>query len=81
MYFVYYLHSKVNNDLYIGSCEDVDKRLCQHNAGRVRSTKAYRPWELLGSENFNTRSEAVLRERHLKNHQQKEILKRKFGVL
>jgi putative endonuclease len=68
----------VNGDVYVGSCEDVQGRLKRHNSGEVKSTKGYRPWKLLGYEEFATRSEAILRERYLKNHQQKEILKRKY---
>ncbi|MFH1170092.1 MAG: GIY-YIG nuclease family protein [Candidatus Vogelbacteria bacterium] len=78
MYFVYYLKSDKNNDLYIGSTEDVNKRLGQHNKGRVKSTKSYRPWKLLGYEEYSTRSEAMVREKFLKSHQQKEISKKKF---
>ncbi len=78
MYFVYYLISLVNKDLYIGSTENLEKRLFLHNSGKVKSTKAYRPWKLLGYEKFVTRSEAVQREQFLKNHQQKEILKRRY---
>ncbi len=76
---VYILRSLKNNDLYVGSAEDLDVRLSRHNNGRVKSTKAYRPWELLEYEAYTTRSEAVQRERFLKTHQQKEILKKKYG--
>ena len=78
MYFVYYLRSVKNNDLYIGSAEDVNKRLRQHNGGRVKSTKPYCPWQLLGYEECPTRGEAMKREKLLKSHQQREILKKKF---
>jgi len=70
----------MNNDLYVGSTEDVDGRVKSHNAGKVKSTKGYRPWQLLGYEEHSTRSEAVKRERFLKNHQQKEILKKKYSL-
>lgn len=78
MFYVYFLKSLANNDLYIGSTEDVAKRLVLHNAGKVRSTKAYRPWQLMGHEEYNSRSEAVRRERFLKSHQQKDLLKKRF---
>ena len=78
MYYVYFLKSMVNADLYVGSCEDVNVRLKRHNDGRVKSTKGYRPWKLLGTEEYNTRGEAVKRERFLKSHQQKGILKEKY---
>ena len=80
MYVVYFLRSTKNNDLYVGSAENVKKRLARHNGGLVRSTKAYRPWELLGFEEYATRGEAVQKERFYKSHQQKEILKRKYGM-
>jgi len=78
MFYVYFIRSQKNNDLYIGSAENVDGRLGQHNGGRVKSTKPYRPWILLGYEEHLTRSEAMRREKFLKSHQQKEILKKKF---
>ena len=81
MYYVYFLKSLKNGDLYIGSTEDVNNRLKKHNDGKVKSTKFYRPWQLLDIETYNTRSEAVRRERFLKNHQQKEILKKKYGAV
>jgi len=56
----------------------LEKRLKRHNAGSVKSTRPYRPWKLLGHEEYNSRSEAVKRERFLKTHQQKELLKEEF---
>ena len=80
-YYVYFLKSLKNNDLYIGSTEDLENRLWFHNSGKVRSTKFYRPWQLLGSESFVTRSEAVKREKFLKSHQQRDLLKIKYGLV
>ena len=62
MFYVYVLISLKDGDLYIGSTEDLERRLYFHNSGKTRSTKFYRPWQLLGSEIFVTRSEAVKRE-------------------
>lgn len=78
MYYVYFLFSLINHDLYIGSTGNLEKRVVLHNAGKVKSTKAYKPWKLLDYEVYNTRSEAVKRERFLKTHQQKETLKKKY---
>lgn len=80
-YFTYILKSEKNNDIYIGSCENVLIRLNRHNAGKVKSTKGYKPWDLLEFKQFNTRGEAVKQERFLKSHQQKEIIKRKYKVM
>ncbi len=78
MFYVYILRSLKNGDIYIGSTEDVLVRFSRHNAGKVKSTKGYRPWELLEKREFPTRGEAVQAERFLKTHQQKEILKKKY---
>ena len=78
---MYFLQSLKNNDLYVGSTEDVEKRVALHNAGKVKSTKAYRPWKLLDFEEGESRSVAVKRERFFKTHQQKEILKKKYGLM
>ena len=79
MYFVYILRSLKNNDIYVGSTENITKRFILHNKGKVKSTKTYRPWQLLEKKEFNSRSDAVKCERFLKTGQQKEILKRKYG--
>ena len=81
MYYTYVLISRKNNDFYIGSTENLEERISLHNMGKVKSTRPYRPWELLEYETFDSRSEAVRRERFLKNHQQKEILRRKYGAV
>ena len=80
MYYTYVLISRKNNDFYIGSTENLEERISSHNTGKVRSTRPYRPWELLEYEVFDSRSEAVQRERFLKSHQQKEILKRRYSA-
>ncbi len=81
MYFVYLLKSLKNSDIYVGSTADLEKRIRQHNKGLVKSTKFYRPWGLLDYESYSTRSEAVRREKFLKTGQQKEALRRKYGLV
>ena len=80
-YYVYILKSLRNTDIYIGSTDDLYTRIKRHNQGKVKSTKAYRPWKLLEYKEFNSRSEAVRTERFLKTGQQKEILKSKYGLV
>ena len=79
-YFVYFLLSEKNNDLYVGSSGDLESRVKAHNAGKSKSTKAYRPWKLLGYERYVTRSEAMQREKFLKSHQQKDLLRKKYNI-
>ena len=67
MYFVYVLKSQTNNRYYTGSTDNVERRLTQHNAGRSKATKSSRPFILVRTEIFETRTEAVRRELFLKS--------------
>ena len=67
MYYVYVLHSIEHDRLYIGSSASPDERLKSHNAGRVKSTKAYRPWKRVFLEEHSDRNTAEKRERYLKS--------------
>ncbi|MFH1575639.1 MAG: GIY-YIG nuclease family protein [Candidatus Nealsonbacteria bacterium] len=67
MYCVYVLKSKINNSYYVGSCEDIIKRITLHNKGLVKSTKRYSPWELVYKEEFSSLKEARQRELQIKS--------------
>ena len=73
MFFVYILE-RSDKKLYIGQTNNLDKRMRRHSNGQVRSTKGYRPLQLAYSEQYLTRREAVLRERHLKSLKDKNML-------
>ena len=81
MFYVYFLKSQKNGDIYIGSCEDVEIRFNRHNQGKVKSTKGYRPYKLLGFEEYATRGETVAKEKFYKTHQQRKLLKKKYEDL
>jgi len=68
MYYIYILQSTIKQRYYIGQTEDLINRLDVHNSGQVRVTKGYRPWKIIYSENYLTRSEAVKRELEIKNY-------------
>ena len=65
-YFVYILESKSRDRFYIGSTENLDRRVEFHNSPQARWTKRFQPWVLRYFEEFETRSEAVIRENELK---------------
>jgi len=75
MAFVYILHSTDYNRYYIGSTREIVNRLKAHNSGKVRSTKAYRPWELIYTEKFDIYSDARKREIFLKSGAGRKWLK------
>ncbi len=64
---VYILKSVVADVYYIGSTQDVLKRIEVHNSSRAKWTKRNQPWVLEYFEEYETRSEAVRRERFLKS--------------
>ena len=68
MYYVYMLTSETG-DLYIGCTGDLRKRLREHNAGEVRSTKGKR-WKLNYYEAYESLNLARRREYRLKHHGQ-----------
>ena len=75
MYYVYFILSLKNDDLYIGYTEDPRERFKQHNDGKVKSTKSLRPWVLVGYEAYRDKEDATKREYFLKTGQQREMLK------
>ena len=72
---VYAIVSSVDSRIYVGLTEDVVRRVAEHNAGRVFSTKAYRPWTLLHTDLVTDRISARKREKFLKGGSGKEFLK------
>jgi len=66
-HFVYILQSLKDKKYYIGETADVAARLLYHNAGRQRSTKNRIPFIIILVEQFETREEALKRERQIKS--------------
>ena len=79
MYYVYVIKSKVDGRLYKGMTQDIEKRISDHNSGRQKSTKGYRPWELKYKKEFKTRQEARIHEKYLKSGIGREYLLSIFG--
>ncbi|MDP2939537.1 MAG: GIY-YIG nuclease family protein [Candidatus Omnitrophota bacterium] len=73
--YVYVIQSKKNNRFYVGLTENVKLRFQQHNRGENRSTKAYRPWELVIKEEYTNKGVALKRERFLKTGKGREVIK------
>ena len=68
MYFVSFLKSIKFERHYIGSTSNLDRRLANHNTGKVRSTKAYKHWKIIYRESFENKSEAFNREKQIKSY-------------
>lgn len=75
IYFVYALKSDVDGRIYVGFSSDVDKRLIEHNSGKTKSTKGYRPWVIIYTEKVISRKAAREKEKYYKSGIGKEFLK------
>lgn len=78
MYYVYVIKSKVDSRLYKGITNNLERRIKEHHIGKNKSTKAYRPWELVLVEEHPTRIEARAREKFFKSGQGRDYLKKKL---
>lgn len=66
MPYLYILKSLKDNNLYVGTTVDLDKRIEKHNKGYVKSTKHRRPLQLVYKKYFNSLSETRKEEWRLK---------------
>jgi len=74
MYKVYAIKSQKEKRIYVGYSKDSIKRLKEHNDGYCRSTKGYRPWELLFEEEVTTLKQALKLEKYYKSGSGKKRL-------
>jgi putative endonuclease len=76
MYYVYVLNSKTKKYIYVGLTNNLKRRIHQHQTGREKTTRPYRPFEVLKVETFPDRIQARQREKYLKSGIGKEYLKK-----
>lgn len=73
-FYVYILHNKQKNFIYVGYSKNLKQRIKQHNSGKSKSTKAYKPLKLIFYEAYPTKSDAKRREKYLKSNKGKTTL-------
>jgi len=67
MFTVYVLYSKGYDKIYIGFTSNLEQRLRSHNElGKKGWTIKFRPWQVIHTEIFQSKSEAMKREKALK---------------
>ncbi len=76
MHYIYLLRCS-DQTIYCGYTTDIDRRVEEHNEGKIGAhyTKTRRPVELLYSEKFNSKREALQRELQIKKMTRQEKLK------
>jgi len=77
--YVYVLKSLKDSQFYVGLTKDISKRLEEHNAGKVDSTRSRAPLELIYWEGCLSRSDAARREKYLKTAWGKRYLKTRLS--
>ena len=78
-YYTYVLQL-ANNDLYIGSCYDLKKRIIDHKSSRVKSTRNLRPVQLVYYEACLSKYYAIKREKQLKTGFGRGYIKKRVGL-
>jgi len=75
MYYFYILRSGKDSKHYIGLTTNLDRRVKDHNAGKVSSTRDRKPFELVYFEKFETKDIAEKREKFFKTGKGYDTLK------
>jgi putative endonuclease len=61
--------------MYVGMTSDLERRVSDHNSGYNKTTKPYKPFDIVLVEEYSTRILARQREKYLKSGIGKEYLK------
>jgi predicted GIY-YIG superfamily endonuclease len=78
MWYVYVIKSRKTGYVYIGSTDNLKRRLTLHNNGGVTSTKPYYPFKLEAYIAVKSKDKARELERYFKMGSGKAVLKRRI---
>ena len=74
MYTVYILYSQSIDRFYVGFTNDLERRICEHNRKKGKFTDAGIPWAIVRTEAFETKKEAMDREKYIKSKKSKTFI-------
>lgn len=77
MWYVYFL-KRSDNSIYVGSTNDLDRRIQAHKSGQVISTKGYLPLELKSYVAVETEEHARVLETYFKSGSGKAFALKRF---
>ncbi len=78
-YVVYVLSSRVVERSYVGSTNNLKRRLEEHNLGKNYYTRRYMPWDVIYTEEYGRLEIARKREKMLKSTTGRRYLKKVFA--
>ena len=74
MWYIYIIYSEKLDRYYVGYTDNLSWRLERHNLGWGRFTKGGIPWELIYFEKYQTKQEALKREREIKSKKSRKYI-------
>ena len=72
----YILQSKKNGSFYVGSSDDLNRRILEHNSGQTKSTKTGQPWKVVFSYDFDNSNAGLSAERRVKALKSRKIIEK-----
>ena len=79
-YHLYILQSEASGRYYVGQTGRLEARLAEHNSNCSKALKNRGPWKLIYSEAYESRAEAVRRERQIKSWKDRSMIERLVGA-
>lgn len=76
MFSVYILQSISSGRYYVGHTDDLMRRLSEHNTGMTKYTQRDKPWKVVYTEQYATRSEAMKREHEIKKKKSRKYIEK-----
>jgi putative endonuclease len=81
MFTVYVLFSSNYDKIYIGFTSNIEARLLSHNELATKGfTIKYRPWTLVYTEEFQSKKEALEREKQLKSSRGRDFIRKQILI-
>ena len=78
-HFVYILKSLSAAKYYVGSSENPNRRSEFHNTIEKGFTSRYRPWEIVFTQEFSSKSEVLRVEKKIKNWKSRKMIEKLVG--
>jgi putative endonuclease len=72
---LYILQSEKTGQYYVGSTNDLDRRISEHLRGHTPATRNRGPWKLIHREDFATLLEARRREADIKKWKSSRLIR------
>ena len=78
MWYVYILRSTIDKNLYVGSTNNIRRRLTEHNFGKVNSTKGRIPFNLEAYIAVKDKARAIELEQYFKTGSGRALLQKRI---